>query len=105
MSGAEAPSGSGAAASPVPPVGVRSDAAGHTTTDSGDQLILAPPAKTETTVSVDNGITQTVTLQGPPAGKRLTAWIWRVMSTFSPSIGKKNVTCLGKVTRGGAAQS
>ena len=58
---------------------------------------LQPPSRTETTFDGGGGKRVTVTLEEPARGKRkLSAWCWRVVSRFTPSINDKNVVCLVK---------
>lgn len=51
--------------------------------------------------SAGNGKILKATLVEPAAGKKkLTAWCWRVMSQFTPSLKSKNVSFLEKVKKG-----
>lgn len=61
----------------------------------GSDRVLQPPSKAEATINGGNGRCMTVTLEPPGSGKRkLTAWCWRFVSRFTPSIDEKNVVCL-----------
>ena len=58
----------------------------------------------ETTVS-ENNKSFSVTIQPPMAGRRkLTAWVWRYVSRFAPTIKDKNVLCLVKAADGTACK-
>ena len=51
--------------------------------------VLQPPNTAETTVS-ENNKSFSVTIQPPMAGRRkLTAWVWRYVSRFAPTINDK----------------
>ena len=50
----------------------------------------------ETTVS-ENNKSFSVTIQPPMPGRRkVTAWVWRYVSRFAPTVNDKNVLCLEK---------
>ena len=60
-----------------------------------------PPTKAETTITGSGDRRIAVTLEPPVSGKRkLTAWCWRFVSRFTPTINDKNVVCLVKKVDG-----
>ena len=83
-----------------------SSAPGSNPVDEGEppEAVLQPPNTAETTVS-ENNKSFSVTIQPPMAGRRkLTAWVWRYVSRFAPTINDKNVLCLVKAADGTACK-
>ena len=83
-----------------------SSAPGSNPVDEGEppEAVLQPPNTAETTVS-ENNKSFLVTIQPPMAGRRkLTAWVWRYVSRFAPTINDKNVLCLVKAADGTACK-
>ena len=83
-----------------------SSAPGSNPVDVGEPpvAVLQPPNTAETTVS-ENNKSFSVTIQPPMAGRRkLTAWVWRYVSRFAPTINDKNVLCLVKAADGTACK-
>ena len=63
---------------------------------------MQPPTTAETTISESNK-SFSVTIHPPIVGRRkLTAWVWRYVSIFAPTINDKNVVCLVKKADGTA---
>lgn len=59
--------------------------------------VLQPPPDDHATIPGGRGTHVTVTLAPPTDGKKkLTAWCWRFVSRFIPTINDKNVVCLVK---------
>ncbi|CAM9188676.1 unnamed protein product, partial [Pylaiella littoralis] len=106
------PSGEEAASadSSTPAPGDASQDANESAVNTSDQPVadsdshpeLQPPAETVATISPGGGKQSIqVTLEPPQEGKRkLTAWVWRFVSRFSPTINDKNVVCLVKGPEG-----
>lgn len=64
---------------------------------ASDPVLQPPASDPEATVKTGSGKHVTVTLVSPAAGKKkLTAWCWRFVSIFTPTINDKNVICLLK---------
>ena len=83
-----------------------SSAPGSNLVDEGEppEAVLQPPNTAETTVSENNN-SFSATIQPPMAGRRkLTAWVWRYVSRFAPTINDKNVMCLVKAADGTACK-
>ena len=60
----------------------------------GQRAVLQPRQNKETTIS-SNSKRFEVTLEPPILGRRkLTAWCWRYVSRFTPTIDNKSVVCL-----------
>ena len=58
-------------------------------------MVLQTPSWVETTISGGGVRRITVTLEQPVSGKRkLTAWNWRFVSRFTPTINDKKAVCL-----------
>ena len=71
--------------------------------DGSEPVVLQPPSRAETTISGGGNRRITVTLEKPVSGKRkLTAWCWRFVSRFTPTINDKLVVCLVKKVDGTA---
>ena len=82
-----------------------SSAPGSNPVDEGEppEAVLQPPNTAETTFSENNSFS--VTIQPPMAGRRkLTAWVWRYVSGFAPTINDKTVLCLVKAADGTACK-
>ena len=67
-----------------------SSAPGSNPVDEGEppEAVLQPPNTAETTDSENKSFSATI--QPPMAGRR-TAWVWRFVSRFPPTINDKNV--------------
>ena len=75
-----------------------SSAPGSNPVDEGEppEAVLQPPTTAETTVS-ENNKSFSVTIQPPMAGRRkLTAWVWRYVSRFAPTINDKKRSVPGE---------
>ena len=60
--------------------------------DGSEPVVLQPPSRAETTISGGGNRRVTVTLEQPVSGNRkLTAWGWRFVSRFTPTINDQNV--------------
>ena len=83
-----------------------SSAPGSNPVDVGEppEAVLQPPNTAETTVG-ENDKRFLVTIQPPMAGRRkLTAWVWRYVSRFAPTINDKDVLFLVKAADGTACK-
>ena len=76
---------------------VASSAPGSNPVDEGEppEAVFQPPNTAETTVSENKSLS--VTIQPPMAGRRkLTAWVWRYVSRFAPTINDKKRSVPGE---------